>query len=475
MPARFKSHVRRRNGVGRGWRVTAGALVAALASALLTAVPASAAPVYEIAAAWAEGTPASVESGDVVTGIWQVNVNDDGAAPSNDPVDDVTFTATLQNGAFGELPEVCLTTGVTTPSSISGDGTTLVCNLGTHEEGTALVIQTPIVADGPTGSQLTASGTIDGQTATLDPIDLTSAFGMDVRWATASAYQEPVSNYREMDFQWSLSLFRGSEPGPQTIVYNLTTTLVNVSLIEVGPQACAPYAHNWPADGHPWSGGSHPAEQMTSFVDSCTIVKTGPTTFQLTLSGIDYDAIEPTLDSTGARLPVDRSVVATGSIWLRAYPSAASGSVQVTSNAPTYTSTAGATVQDDATNNSSSKSWVGPGIYSSAWVRGYTGNGGTNWDATYQVAPGTTLSQYLDTALQRNTGLPDTRSVGMCTALDTRYATFDSVGPITQGISSIVIDAPEAVIQYYTGTDATLNPASASYDPNAFNCGIITG
>lgn len=475
MSARSQGRVRRRFRIGPSVRVGAATLVAALASSLLTAVPASAAPVYDIAAAWAPGTPATVESGDVVTGIWRVNVNDDGAAPSNDPVEDVTFTVTLQNGAFGELPEVCQTTGVTAPSSISGDGGTLVCNLGTHEEGTALVVQTPIVADGPTGSQLTASGTIAGQTATLSPLQLTSSFGMDIRWGAATAYQKPVANYRDMDFQWSLSLFRGSDPGPQTIVYDLSTTLVDVSQVDVGPQACAPYTHDWRAEGHPWSGGSHPADQMASFVASCTIVKTGPTTFRLTLSGIDYDALAPALDSTGARLPVDRSIVATGSIWLRVYPTAASGSIQITSNAPAYTSTTGATFPDDASNNSSSKAWVGPGIYSSAWVRGYTDNGGTNWDATYLVAPGTTLRQYLDTALQRHTSRPDTWAVGMCTALDTRYATFDSVGPITQGISTILIDAPEAVISYYTGTAATLNPASPSYDPNAFNCGGSTG
>jgi fimbrial isopeptide formation D2 family protein/uncharacterized repeat protein (TIGR01451 family) len=475
MSARNRGRARPRIGISNIWTITAAGLATALAGAFLTAVPASAAPVYEIAAAWAAGTPASVESGDVVTGIWYVNVNDDGAAPSNDPVADVTFTAALQNGAFGELPDVCLTEGVTTPSSVSGDGATLTCNLGTHDEGTALVIQTPIVADGPTGSQLTASGTIAGQTATLTPIQLISSFGMDIRWGAATAYQKPVANYRDMDFQWSLSLFRGSDPGPQTIVYNLSTTLVNVSQVDVGPQACSPYAHDWRAEGHPWSGGSHPADQMASFVASCTIVKTSPTTFRLTLSGIDYNALAPTLDSTGARLPVDRSIVATGSIWLRVYPTAASGSIQVTSNAPTYTSTTGATFPDDASNNNSSKAWIGPGIYSSAWVRGYTDNGGTNWDATYLVAPGTTLQQYLDTALQRHVDRPDTWAVGMCTALDTRYVTFDSVGPITQGVSSTLIDAPEAVVAYYTGTAATLNPASPSYDPNAFNCGGSTG
>ena len=86
---------------------------------------------------WAEGTPTVVASGDVVTAEWRVNVNDDQAAPSNDPVADVTFEVTIDHGLFGALPDACLTTGVTPASSISPDRKTLVCNLGTRDQGTA--------------------------------------------------------------------------------------------------------------------------------------------------------------------------------------------------------------------------------------------------------------------------------------------------------------------------------------------------
>ncbi|MFP3513231.1 hypothetical protein SB775_27380, partial [Peribacillus sp. SIMBA_075] len=135
---------------------------------------------------WADGSPTTVKSGDVVTAEWRVNVNDNAAAPANDPVDNVNFTLTIVNGTFEELPASCLTTGVTPVSSISADKQTMVCNLGTKDEGTSHVIQTPIRADGATGSQITGTGTIQGDSADLSPIDIKNLFGMDIRWGVAT-------------------------------------------------------------------------------------------------------------------------------------------------------------------------------------------------------------------------------------------------------------------------------------------------
>ncbi|TLM70891.1 DUF11 domain-containing protein [Pseudarthrobacter sp. NamB4] len=389
----------------------------------------------------------------------------------------MTFTVTLQNGVFGELPDVCLSNGVVPRSTISADGKTLTCNLGTREQGTAIAVQTPVVANGPTGSQLSATGTIGGQATNLSPISLVSEFGMDMRWGTPSVYQAPTETYRDVDFQWTLNLNRGSEPGPQTIVYDVTFNSAQATAYGVGPQACSPFTGDWPADGHPWSGGNHPAEQTTSFVDNCTFTQTGPNTFRLTLTGINYSpASAPTEDSTGARLPTDQVAVASGSIWLRFNTTALNGAIDLSATAPAYTSTAGNTAQDDPSNNTSSKSWVGPGIYSSALVRSYTGNGGTNWDNTYRVAPGTTVRQYLDTALQRNVARADNLPVGMCSALDTRYVSYAGLGPFTEGLSDKEFAPPQgAVIAYYTGNAPALDPTSSAYDPNAFNCGGDTG
>jgi uncharacterized repeat protein (TIGR01451 family) len=433
------------------------------------APPAFAEPVYEITGEWEAGTPAVVTSGDVVTGVWRVNVNDDAAAPSNDPVDNVTFSVTLENGAFAELPDVCLTDGVDPVSTISADGTTLTCNLGTKDQGTAAVIQTPIEADGPTGSQLTASGTIAGQTADLSPIDIENPFGMDIRWGTGTPFFTRGADYFEMDLQWTLSKARRSDPGPQTVTYDLTIASAQGSAVEIAPQQCAPFTAQ-AAGGHPWSGGDHPADRLTSFVDSCEIVQTGPNTFRLTLTGIDYEPTNPpTLDSAGNRLPTDQVALASGSIWIRVVTDAA-GSVELTSSAPTYTSPTGATAQDDPANNTESKAWTTPGLYSSGWARGFTGSGGTTWDNTYQVAAGTEVAQYMHTLYQLRSGRADDLPVGMCSALDTRYVTFDS---FVLNVPSAGV--PGAVVEYYTGNDAHLDPASAGYDPYNFDCGVAGG
>jgi len=454
---------------GRAWLNPVLALLVAVAGIAMFAAPVSAAPVYEIQGAWAPGTPTTAKSGDVVTGIWRVNVNDDQAAPANDPVDNVTFTVTLANGYFDSIPDACLTTGVTPVSSLSPDKKTLVCNLGTHDEGTAVVVHAPVVADGPTGSQLTASGSIAGQTADLGPIDLANPFGMDIRWVTGTAYYSLGSGFYGMDFEWTLSKDKGSDPGPQTVTYDLTIASPQGGPVQVDPQGCTPFAAAT-ADGHPWSGGSHPANQMTNTVGTCTITQTGPNTFQLTLTGIDYNPVAPpTLDSTGAKLPVDQVALASGSIWIRVI-TAAEGSVNLTSSAPTYTSTTGLTAQDDASNNAESKAWTTPGLYSGGWGRGHTGSGGTTWDNTYKLSAGTEVGQYMDTAMQRHGELPDSQPVGMCSMIDTRYATFSRFAWQTPpgGVAG-------ATVEYYTGGDPTLDPASAGYDPQSFDCAVAGG
>jgi uncharacterized repeat protein (TIGR01451 family) len=443
-----------------------------LALTVLTGMsPAAAAtPVYQITAEWAPGTATTVKTGDVVTGVWRVNVNDSAEAPSNDPVDNVTVTVAAQNGIFTALPDACLTTGVTPASSISADGSTLTCNLGTHNEGTAVVLQAPIQVQGDTGSQVSASGTIADQSASLSPINIVNQFGMDMRWGVGTpAFSFGNGGYL-LDYEWTLSKAQASEAGPQTISYNLNISSPQGAAISVDQQGCTPFQSAGAADGHPWSGGSHPSDQMTVPAGTCTFVQTGPTTFQLSLSGIDYSpANPPTLDSAGNRLPVDQVALASGSIWVRVNTTV-SGSAVLTSDAPTYTSTTGQTAQDDPANNSESKAWTTPGLYSSGWGRGYTGNGGTSWDDTYRVAAGTTVGQFMDSGMQLHTDRPADRRVGMCTALDTKYVTY----------AGWAWGQPEAAsmgttTEYYVGNDPTLDPASASYDPNAFDCGSSAG
>jgi uncharacterized repeat protein (TIGR01451 family) len=456
--------------VFRRWATIPLSLLLAVLGLAVLAGPAVATPVYEITGAWEAGTPGTVASGDVVTAVWRVNVNDDQPAPANDPVDNVTFTVTVQNSTFRSLPNACKTTGVTPASSISADGMTLVCNLGTHNEGTAVVVQSPLLVDGPTGSQVTGSGTIAGQTANLPPLDIVNPFDMDIRWNTGTAGFSQGGGAFEMDMQWTLSRGRRSDPGPQTITYNLNIASPQGAPINVAPQACTPFTSG-AANGHPWSGGTHPANQMTSFVGSCTFVQTGPTTFQLVLTGINYNpATPPTLDSTGSKLPVDEVAVASGSIWIRVVTSQ-QGSAVLTSNAPIYTSTTGATVQDDPSNNTESKAWTTPGLYSSGWGRGFTGSGGTTWDNTYQVSAGTAVGQYMHTLAQLHDDLPGTWPVGMCSKLDTKYVTYNGWSWGSSPIGGVA----GAVVDYYTGAAPTMDPASPSYDPNAFGCAGAAG
>jgi len=465
----------RRAARGRIRRLVAGTVAATFAMTGLTAAmaaPASAATVYEITAQWAEGSATTVKSGDVLTAEWRVNVNDDAEAPVNGPVDNVNFTLTIDNGTFEELPSSCLVDGVTPVSSISDDGKTMVCNIGTQDEGTAHVIQTPIRADGETGSQLTGSGTIDGNTADLTPVDIVNDFGMDIRWAVATNSSQlsgagtpnPVV---DLGLQWTLSRDKRSEAGPQTVSYDLQISSAAASSIAVGANRCSPFTE-FAANGHPWSGGTHPADQMADTVGTCTIQQLGANLFRLTLTGIDYNPTNPpTKDSTGAGLPVDQIALASGTIWLRLAVTGG-GSVNLVSSAPTYTSAAGtSTVQDDPANNTVSKTWTFPGTFTSPWQRGYTGSGGTPYDATYVVSAGTRIQQALVT------GLPgydraDNLQVGMCAPLDTRYTTFADFRPTA--------NVPGAVLQYYVGTHPTVTPTNAGYNPQAFpDCGAAAG
>lgn len=446
------------------------AVVALGAGALVAAPPAFAAPVYEITARWADATPAVVSSGDVVSAEWRVNVNDDAAAPSNEPVDNVTFTTTVTNGRIASIPDLCLTTGVDPVSSLSADGLTLTCNLGTQAQGTAVAVIVPVQADGETGETITMDGQINGQPATLPEIPIQNTFGMDIRWGTGAAYINSGPNYFETSYEWTLSTLPRSDPGPQTITYDLTIASPQGGAIQISPQGCTPFDMGVAADGHPWSGGNHPATHMTSFVDSCTITQTGPNTFQLTLSGIDYEpASPPTRDSAGNMLPTDQVALASGSIFVRTF-NVPGGSTTVTSSAPTYTSTTGQTAQDDPSNNSETKTWQPLGTYSSGWGRGYTGSGGTTWDDTYQVAAGTLVGQYLDTGWQRWAHRDDNRLVGMCAPFDTRHVTLEAFywGTPVGGVAN-------APFEYYTGTSPTLDPASAGYNPSAFDCGPAAG
>jgi fimbrial isopeptide formation D2 family protein/uncharacterized repeat protein (TIGR01451 family) len=444
------------------------------------APPAFAETVYEIAGEWEEGTPATVGRGDVVNAVWRVNVNDDEEAPANEPVENVTFTATLDKGRFNEIPDVCLAGEVDPVSAISEDGKTLTCNLGTVVQGTAVVVQTPVVVDGETGEELTAVGEISGQELPLDPIAIVNDFALDMQFGgnTNQYYWNDEYTSLDLDLQWALRLGKGSDPGPDSMTYRLRLTESNGAPVTVaasrpaGLPGCSPFNY-YRADGVPWSElPGYPADQQTSFVDSCTVTPVAgqPGVFDLTLSGINYDlATVPKYDSSGARnpLPTDWNYIASGTLWFHIETNQA-GSLALQSNAPTYTSTTGLTSTDLAGNNSTSKSYVLPGRWAAPWYREFTGAGGTNWDDTYRVPAGTQVMQYVNNNPYR-VNAPPTAQHGQCLVFDTDYVDYT---PVPEGAQPMVIGYNQG-----GGSGALENPPAVQYyvgdvgDPNTFNCG----
>ena len=444
------------------------------------APPAFAETVYEITGEWEEGTPATVGRGDVVNAVWRVNVNDDAEAPANEPVENVVFTATLDKGLFDEIPDLCLTADVDPVSVISEDGKTLTCNLGTVVQGTAVVVQTPVVVDGETGEELTAVGEINGQEQPLDPIAIVNDFALDMQFGgnTQQFYWNDDYTSVDLDLQWALRLGRGSDPGPDSVTYRLQLADSNAAPVTVGTSpldivGCSPF-NQYRASGVPWSNlAGYPEDQQTSFVDSCTLTPVAgqPGAFDLTLSGINYDlATVPEFDSTTQRdpLPSDWSYIASGSLWLHIATDQA-GSVTLESNAPTYTSTTGLTSTDLTANNTNNKTYTLPGRWSAPWFRAHTGAGGTNWDDSYRVPAGTTVVQYVSHVANR-TDTPPTAQIGQCLVFDTDYVTYTlppagSTSPVIRGFDqgggAGPLENPPA-IQYYVG--------DALDDPNTFDC-----
>jgi uncharacterized repeat protein (TIGR01451 family) len=487
-PQRRPHPGRRLAPVRRALVATVSALLAVVGLGLSTPAPASAAPVYDIRGQWEPNTPSTVGRGDVVTAIWRVNVNDDQPAPANDPVDDVTFTVTATNGLFTSVPDLCLTSGVTPASSISADGRTLTCNLGTVVEGTAVVVQAPMVVDGNTGDQISAAADINGQAASVPPLDIQNSFQMDMQFGGNTTYEHwnPSFTGVDVDLEWALRLHKGSDPGPDSVTYRLTMADSNGGAVSVGTGingdvGCGPF-NSSRASGVPWSElPGYPADQQTSFVDSCTLtpVSGQPGKFDLTLTGINYDlSALPTKDSMdpGQPLPTDWSYIASGSLWFHIATDQA-GSLSLAATAPTYTSTTGLTSPPDLVgNNTTNKSYTLPGTWSAAWWRPYTNSGGTAWDDTYRVSAGTTVFQYAnDLGIYDNVG-PNGQQ-GDCLAFDTAYVTYtpppvDAQFPQIRGLnrnggpSGGPLTNPPP-LEYYVGNQFG--------DPEAFDCGSDPG
>jgi uncharacterized repeat protein (TIGR01451 family) len=467
-------HVRPRRHNSTWKRTLAGAVALATAGTGIVAsvaLPAVAAPVYEITARWADDTPSPLEPGNVVSAEWRLNVNDDAAAPTNEPVDNVAFTATAGNGSFAAIPDLCLTEGVDPASSLSDDRTVLVCNTGTQIMGTAVAVQTAIEVTGGDGEELSLSGATEGATADVDPLPIVAQdFGMDITWSGPTQWTfwntAPNPDRQQVDFQWTLNLLKGSRAGPDSITYrlNLTPRSVGSSLVNA---TCGDFAYD-ANSSHPYSGPGFPSDQTAPSV-TCSITRVGNTNaYDLTLSGIDYSLSQvPTKSSNGFALPLDRDAIASGRVtFVLEAPNA--GQLDLAVVAPPYTSADGSlTVIDDTANNTVEKTWTREGAWNSAWRRAFTNSGGTNQDDTYRQAPESLVQSANHSSLHHNPGV---QTVEMCTVLDTRHVEFVEA-------SLQQHNQTRGQYLYYVGNHGSVTNGSGTYNPENFarNCDLDPG
>lgn len=469
----------------RRWLTTALTLLLAVTGLAALAGSAAAAPVYKIAGEWVNA-PATISRGNPVVAEWRINVNDDQPAPSNDPVENVTATFSVEKAFFDGIPDMCLTTGVTPASSLNAEGTELTCNFGTVDMGTALVLQTPVIANGITGDQIVLDGTSpSGENVELPPVAIQNPFRMDMQWGGVSNYAAwddvNTPTYAEVDLEWSLRLGNGSDPGPNTVTQRLTLTSSTGAPVQIGfHPSDVGQTDNWgvrgctefdmdQADGHPYSHvPGNP--RSTSFVESCTLTAVAgqPGVFDLTLTGINYDLLNvPELDSFGNPLPTDWDYVASGMVWFRVLTNQG-GSVSLSANTPTYTAPTGQTSTDLAGNNTSSKAYTLPGSFSSSFDRGRAGSGGTRWDDSYRASAGSRTWGFTTNWLVPLDDPAPAAQYGNCDVVDPAYLDFDATTPIltlhttSEGRNVFFTDEDRpGVIEYHTGGVG---------DPNTFNC-----
>ncbi|ALX66046.1 hypothetical protein AB663_000921 [Microbacterium sp. XT11] len=470
---RTKGH---RPGGIRHWIRRAGAAVLAVAmvgaGVVVQAEAAGAATVYQIDGEWQAPAPATVSAGMALTSVWRFNVNDDSAAPTNDPVENVTITFTAQNARFVSMPDVCLTSDVSPASSISADGTTLTCNVGTRNEGTAELMLTGLEVRGATGQSVSLTGTIGGATMTLPAIPITNVFAMDMKFDGGKPTSTRSDASQLITFPWALRHAPGAAQGPATVSYDLT--LSSTAGNTVTPQAIGCSVQGRQQSGYPYSGTGHAANQTAPFPATCTLVSTGTNKMRLTLTGIDYSkTLLPTLGSDGNALEPGWDVVAAGVINLQ-FPFTEGTVTTLQASTPTYVAVSGESSTDLAANNVNEVAST-RGIWTGGWALQNLSPPapGSIWTDTYRTMAG---QPALSVSGVRPPLTGATQSTQVCTIVDSKYVDVvsASMGTISDGV---VTPYPGITYWYYTGTgtNGNMDPGSNNYDPNAFTCNGTAG
>jgi uncharacterized repeat protein (TIGR01451 family) len=368
-----------------------------------TSAPANAAvtAAHEISVNWS-GSPAptTLKFGQAATAEWHINTNDASDPYAKDAVNNVRGTFVATNAVFNSIPAVCKTTGVTPASSISANGSTLVCNLGTITEGTASVIQAPVRANGPVGSAVSVSGsaTSDAAAAATAPaatpsLPITGTHGMDLVLSAGQGQsvkmQSRFGGQRQtIEVDYGIAMTAGSIAGPST--YSFT---VDIAVSPSGQlpglqwEGCAPVDADGTALGIPFSASS--IANRTN-APTCAITGSG-THYTVTLSGLDYSLLHvPTADSLGNAIPSNAVFVAAGRLAF-SYTSPITTNTGVTFIATPSQFTFADGVKQAETNSSndvSGTTLILPGTFSDSW-QGGAAAGRAAWDANLWAAPGT--------------------------------------------------------------------------------------
>lgn len=476
----------------RPWRrvktVAATILTTALVGSMGWAGGATAAQadtVYEIVGNWQPGTPDILKMGDNVASIWRFNVNDDAAAPSNDPVENVTVNFTAHGGVFTEIPGACLTEAVNPSvplepvSSIQNNGATLVCNVGTRDQGTAELMLTGLRITAETNETAFAEAEIGGATAALPPLSVMNPFAMDMKFDGGSN-TVATGTRQEVYFPWSLRHAPGGEAGPNSVEYTLTFDLTSGSGLNVfSATPCAPISGI--RAEHPFSDSTHAADRTAPFPGSCSFTRVGTSnTYKLTISGIDYSKSHvPTKASDGGLLPSEWDVVAAGEMRL-AFTYDKAGQLSFTASAPSYVGAVSGSVSNDKPENNQNSQAYTQGVWNGGWTLSQMGLVGSQWTDTSRASAGDLVRQAASVAAPKTSGA----TTVACAVIDTKYVDFVQAQTGYQGTAGTVpreiVPYPgsgEITYWYYVGTGVSNNmdPNHANYDPNGFTCDTSWG
>ncbi|SEB07579.1 DUF7927 domain-containing protein [Leifsonia sp. 21MFCrub1.1] len=459
------------------------AVILALATAVIGA-PALAASVavHEITAKWAgDPVPTSAPYGQPVTAEWRVNTNDATDPFANDPVDNVRVTLVAGNGVFTSIPAICKTRDVTPASSISADGSTLVCNLGTVKEGTSSVIQAPLRANSTTGGNLSVAGTAtsDAAAKTAGPADpgplpITYTHGMDLSLAQAPGGQlQGITHTSRLGgsrpfilMNYSLILAAGSRPGPATYSFpvNISSNVAG-SMTGLVAEGCVPVGGGSVSTGQPFSD---PAQSNRTNFPTCSVSGAG-TSYTVQLSNLDYTlAHVPTTDSMGQPLAGSGVYIASGTVQFSLPAPPASSTTYAFSASPgPFLFQDGASAPDSNSGNNTSSATLTPyGDFSDTWYGTPTASR-SFWDANLWVSPGTSAStplpvpgintqEDLDAAIAQNqaTGTPNLDMPLYMQANDTMWATYQGPGGAQMAGVCTMSQNPAFVIDSFEGGGA---------------------